>query len=63
MDKEYKNLKLVWMQEGIEVLGKLLTSTLQLTEKGDKYTLLFKKDVDQLILSALREARQKYENA
>lgn len=47
------------MQDGIEILGKLLTNTLKVTEKGDKYTLLFKKDVDLLVVEALKQARIK----
>ena len=59
MYNEMNNLHLVQMQDGIEILGKLLTNTLKTTEKGDKYTLLFKKDVDLLILEALKQARMK----
>ena len=59
MCNEMNNLYLIQMQDGIEILGKLLTNTLKVTEKGDKYTLLFKKDVDLLVVEALKQARIK----
>lgn len=52
-----KNLKLISMQRGVEILGKLLFDKLQLTEKGDRYVTLFSLDCKELISKALKQVR------
>lgn len=55
------NKKLVSMQRGVEILGKLLFNKLQPTEKGDKYAVLFSRDCKDLVAEALERARKEAE--
>lgn len=56
-----KNLRLSLMQTGVIILGNLLVDKLQTTEKGDKYTVLFKSDCEELIKMALEKVRSEVE--